>query len=145
MGRLSDLHAPNRSDAALLAARSTGSSEWTRPKAENNVDRSEFSPQDCLRELKKIKLAWPELNYATAQKGLLILLPSVAGHRSAQSDPPRLAEARSEGSWNRKRRDEIEDIHLGLPKSDWTSRAASPADESSEGVNLFDADRHKLA
>ena len=30
---------------------------------------------DCLRELKKIKLAWPELNYATAP-GLLILLPS---------------------------------------------------------------------
>ena len=31
---------------------------------------------DCLRELKKIKLAWPGLNYATAP-GLLILLPSV--------------------------------------------------------------------
>ena len=29
----------------------------------------------CLRELNKIKLAWPELNYATA-KGVLILLPS---------------------------------------------------------------------
>ena len=30
---------------------------------------------DCLRELKKIKTAWPELNYATA-KGVLILSPS---------------------------------------------------------------------
>ena len=30
---------------------------------------------DCLRELKKIKLAWPDLNYATAP-GVLILLPS---------------------------------------------------------------------
>ncbi len=30
---------------------------------------------DCLRELKKIKIPWPELNYATA-KGVLILLPS---------------------------------------------------------------------
>ena len=30
---------------------------------------------DCLRELKKIKLAWPELNYATAP-GVLILHPS---------------------------------------------------------------------
>ena len=30
----------------------------------------------CLRELKKIKLAWPDLNYATAP-GVLILLPSV--------------------------------------------------------------------
>ena len=29
----------------------------------------------CLRELKKIKLAWPELNYATA-RGVLILHPS---------------------------------------------------------------------
>ena len=31
---------------------------------------------DCLRELKKIKLAWPELNYSTA-KGVLILHPSI--------------------------------------------------------------------
>ena len=30
----------------------------------------------CLRELKKIKLAWPDLNYATA-KGVLILSPSM--------------------------------------------------------------------
>ena len=30
---------------------------------------------DCLRELKKIKLAWPGLNYGTA-KGVLILSPS---------------------------------------------------------------------
>ena len=30
---------------------------------------------DCLRELKKIKLAWPGLNYTTA-KGVLILSPS---------------------------------------------------------------------
>ena len=31
--------------------------------------------KSCLRELKKIKLAWPELNYTTA-KGVLILSPS---------------------------------------------------------------------
>ena len=31
--------------------------------------------KDCLRELKKIQIAWPELNYATAQ-GVLILQPS---------------------------------------------------------------------
>ena len=31
--------------------------------------------KDSLRELKKIKLSWPELNYATA-KGVLILYPS---------------------------------------------------------------------
>ena len=30
---------------------------------------------DCLHELKKIKIAWPSLNYATA-KGVLILSPS---------------------------------------------------------------------
>ena len=35
---------------------------------------------DCLRELKKIKRAWPDLHYATA-KGALILSPS----------PPRIA------------------------------------------------------
>ena len=31
--------------------------------------------RDCHRELKKIKAAWPDLNYSTA-KGMLILLPS---------------------------------------------------------------------
>ena len=31
--------------------------------------------KDWLRELKKIKIAWPELNYGTA-KGVLILSPS---------------------------------------------------------------------
>ena len=31
--------------------------------------------RQALRELKKIKLAWPDLNYSTAP-GLLILLPS---------------------------------------------------------------------
>ena len=31
--------------------------------------------RDCLRELKKIKVAWPDLNYAMA-KGVLILYPS---------------------------------------------------------------------
>ena len=32
--------------------------------------------KDCLRELKKIKMAWPALNYTTAP-GVLILLPSI--------------------------------------------------------------------
>ena len=32
--------------------------------------------KDCMRELKKIKMAWPELNYTTAP-GVLILLPSI--------------------------------------------------------------------
>ncbi len=31
--------------------------------------------KDCLRELKKIKISWPSLHYATA-KGVLILYPS---------------------------------------------------------------------
>ena len=43
-------------------------------KASNNVTVQRFR-KDCLRELKKTKLAWPELNYATA-KGVLILHPS---------------------------------------------------------------------
>ena len=42
----------------------------------------------CLRELKKIQIAWPELNYATA-KGVLILLPSIPV--IAPSDHPQLA------------------------------------------------------
>ena len=41
-----------------------------------------------LRELKKIKLAWPELNYATA-KGVFILLPSIPA--IAPSDQRHLA------------------------------------------------------
>ena len=31
--------------------------------------------KDCLRELTKIKMAWPDLNYAAAQ-GVLVVLPS---------------------------------------------------------------------
>ena len=31
--------------------------------------------KDCLRELIKIKIAWPDLNYATG-KGVLVLWPS---------------------------------------------------------------------
>ena len=30
---------------------------------------------DCLRELTKIRVAWPDLNYSTG-KGVLVLLPS---------------------------------------------------------------------
>ena len=44
--------------------------------------------QNVLRELKKIKLAWPELNYTTAL-GLLILYPSKPAIPSS-SDPLRL-------------------------------------------------------
>ena len=43
---------------------------------------------EVLRELKKIKLAWPDLNYATAP-GVLILLPSTPAI-APSSDPPRL-------------------------------------------------------
>ena len=43
-----------------------------------------------LREMKKIKLAWPGLNYSTA-KGVLILLPS-APAIAPSSDPARLVE-----------------------------------------------------
>ena len=43
-------------------------------RASDRVTADNFR-KDCLRELKKVKTAWPELNYATA-KGVLILLPS---------------------------------------------------------------------
>ena len=47
----------------------------TDPNKANNIRTVDDFRKDCLRELKKIKLAWPELNYATA-KGVLILFPS---------------------------------------------------------------------
>ena len=43
-------------------------------KADDNVTVQAFR-KECLRELIKIKTAWPELNYSTA-KGVLILFPS---------------------------------------------------------------------
>ena len=43
-------------------------------KAEDNSTVQHFR-KDCLRELKKIQAAWPNLNYRTG-KGVLILLPS---------------------------------------------------------------------
>ena len=54
--------------------RSTGSSARTRP--ERRQEHSEPLPHGMLAGgLKKIKVSWPELNYATA-KGVLILSPS---------------------------------------------------------------------
>ena len=57
---------------------------------------------DCLRELKKIQMAWPELKYATV-KGALVLLPSkpavpphvVVSTRGAVLKSPLLAQNRS--------------------------------------------------
>ena len=43
-------------------------------KADDNVIVQAFR-KECLRELKKIKTAWPGLNYSTAQ-GVLVLSPS---------------------------------------------------------------------
>ena len=43
-------------------------------KESNKLTVNDFR-KDCLRELKKIKTAWPDLNYTTA-KGVLVLLPS---------------------------------------------------------------------
>ena len=51
-------------------------------KSNENLTVNAFR-RDCLRELKKIKLAWPELTYATA-KGVLILSPSTPAVPSAQ-------------------------------------------------------------
>ena len=43
-------------------------------KADDNRTVDDFR-KDCLRELIKIKIAWPDLNYATAQ-GVLVVCPS---------------------------------------------------------------------
>ena len=58
-------------------------------KASDRVTVDNFR-KDSLRELKKIKLAWPELNYATA-KGVLILYPSKPAI-APTTGPQRLAE-----------------------------------------------------
>ena len=44
--------------------------------------------RNALRELKKIKVAWPALNYAT-EPGMLILHPSTSDHCTAQPRPAR--------------------------------------------------------
>ena len=58
-------------------------------KANDNLPVQNFR-KDCLRELKKIKTAWPELNYTTAP-GVLILHPSTPAI-APLSEPSRLAE-----------------------------------------------------
>ena len=45
------------------------------PSKAGSHDTVQYFRRKVLRELKKIKLAWPELNYSTA-RGVLILLPS---------------------------------------------------------------------
>ena len=47
----------------------------TDPNKANNIRTVDDFRKDSLRELKKIKMAWPDLHYATA-KGVLILFPS---------------------------------------------------------------------
>ena len=43
-------------------------------KASDNVTVQRFR-KDCLRELKKIKMAWPGLNYTTAPGVLILAIP----------------------------------------------------------------------
>ena len=57
-------------------------------KASDNVTIQDFRSK-VLRELKKIKLAWPDLNYGTA-RGLLILYPSVPRIPPAPESGPAL-------------------------------------------------------
>ncbi len=56
------------------------------PAKANNKFAVRSFREKALRELKKIKLAWPSLNYAT-EPGVLILYPSA----SAISPPQRLS------------------------------------------------------
>ena len=58
-------------------------------RASDNVTVQRFR-KSCLRELKKIKLAWTDLNYTTA-KGVLILFPSKPAI-APTTDPQRLVE-----------------------------------------------------
>ena len=89
MAHLPHLHA-SCSTAALLGEPLPAIWERTPDKASDNLTVQNFR-KDCLRELKKIKLAWPELNYSTAP-GVLIL--HALGHRPSLRHPTRRA------SWN---------------------------------------------
>ena len=60
------------------------------PNNEATHDAVQNFRRRILRELKKIKLAWPKLNYTTAP-GLLILHPSTPVI-APSSDPPGLVE-----------------------------------------------------
>ena len=79
------LRAP-RSATPLLAGRCTVSSEAHPDKASDKQHSSNVSPRRVLRELKKIKLAWTELNYSTAP-GVLILHPSTPAIAPVESIP----------------------------------------------------------
>ena len=57
----------------------------TAPAKANDKNTVQSFRSKVLRELKKIKLAWPDLNYTTA-RGVLILLPSVP-HISPAPEP----------------------------------------------------------
>ena len=72
-----------------LSWRSGVPSVWSAPgQIQRQQHRSSLPVQGVLRELKKIKLAWPGLNYTTA-KGVLILHPSTPS--IAPSDHRQLA------------------------------------------------------
>ena len=70
-------------------------------QADHKLTVNDFR-KDCLRELTKIKTAWPDLNYSTA-KGVLVLLPSqpavpphvMGSARGAVLKSPLLAKNRS--------------------------------------------------
>ena len=78
-----------RSAAALLADALPAVRNGTGPRPDNKRTVDDFRT-DSLRELKKIKLAWPDLHYATA-KGVLILYPSKPAI-APTTGPQRLAE-----------------------------------------------------
>ena len=80
----------SRSDAPLrLSWRHDVLSVWSAPgQSQRQVHRSNFRTK-VLRELKKIKLAWPELNYTTAP-GVLILLSLGPAHLPGPNPGPAL-------------------------------------------------------
>ena len=59
------------------------------PATASKVAQQAFR-RDCLRELKKIKNAWPDLHYQTV-KGALLLSPSPPGDRAVATAPRGIA------------------------------------------------------
>ena len=70
VAHLPDLRAPQR-----ITWRQVYRQFGVDPDKASDKQAVKFFRRRILRELKKIKLAWPELNYSTA-KGVLILSPS---------------------------------------------------------------------
>ena len=76
--------------AAHLADSSIGSSAWTRPRLDDGRTPLNNFRKDCLRELKKINRAWPDLHYADGQGRARAVAVAASASRRHNSVPHRV-------------------------------------------------------